>query len=181
MEDTTSEQRPDTTTQSPETTAISSTQLSDNSDSQQVTSTANISLPNQANPENQNFLVDNLHQSSSPQNQPVSTQTARPQSLLSRPPSYGSSLQRETRVAQQALFLPYVTQELPRYTEVGDSNSHHLSQLGEIQLGFVRQVGGQCVPIQIPGYISATTDEHPIPRPSHPPTIVQMVSYLFQR
>lgn len=73
------------------------------------------------------------------------------------------------------MFLPYVTQELPRYSELSDSTSRHIGRMGEIQLGFIRQAGGHYVPIQIPGYISTTADDHPSQRTSLPP--VQTVSY----
>lgn len=89
---------------------------------------------------------------------------------LPPPPPYTSPLHGGIH---QGLFMPYVTQELPHYSEFGGP----ISQRGDIQLGFLRQSGGQYVPIQIPGYISTSTEENPTVRNIGPPSLSHRVRY----
>jgi len=76
----------------------------------------------------------------------VGTTEAGPPPPPSPPPPY-SPLSGADR---PGFFLPYVTQELPRYGDFVATRR----QIGDVQLGFLQQSGGQYVPIQIPGYIS---------------------------
>lgn len=173
-------QQPNTTTSpptlSPASTPPSSCTHSRDACSQQDSSAVSPSSHCQINSQYQNSAGASSHQNTSLQISPASAQTARSETLPP-PPSYVSSVQQtHTRGAQQPLFLPYVTQELPRYTEVvSDAIPHRIGQIGEVQLGFVRQAGGHCVPIQIPGYISTTTDEL---HTSLSPPFIQTVSHF---
>lgn len=65
--------------------------------------------------------------------------------LRSPPPSYS--------VPAQPLFLPYITQELPCYSEIENTSRG----CDYRRLGFLRQSGGHFTPLEIPGYIA--TDE----------------------
>ncbi len=79
--------------------------------------------------------------------------TATARESLPPPPPYSAA---PGGVNHGGVFLPYFTQELPEYSEFGTPNAQ--ARIGEIQLGFMRQAGGQYVPIQIPGYIATGPD-----------------------
>ena len=70
--------------------------------------------------------------------------------IRSPPPSYSGP-------PGQPLFLPYITQQLPHYTDIIDQRPGQ-SPHNQTRVGFIGH-RGQYTPVQIPGYIS-TEDHH---------------------